>query len=154
MFAKKSDNGIDADSQPQQSPQAEPQQIIRQESSQQIVSRTADGSIGSIIGSDLKIRGQQISIESSGLLTVDGEMDADLFCKQLVVGEQAQITGTVAADNVAVFGSVNGTIKGLSVNLHSTANVDGDIFHEELAVEAGAVFNGQCSKLPDENTQN
>ena len=46
-----------------------------------------------------------------------------------------------------VSGSINGPIEGNAVILASTASVNGDIVHKTLSVEAGAQFEGHCSRL-------
>ena len=104
---------------------------------------------GSVIGNDLSITGEQIRIASKGKLTVDGEIDADLHCVDLVVGQQARVTGTIAAENISVFGRVTGTIRGNRVELNSSAVVNGDIYHRKMAMQEGAAFDGRSSMIAD-----
>lgn len=103
----------------------------------------------SVIGSDLIIKGQQITIISKGSLQIDGEIRGDVHSAELVVGEQAQIVGTIAAENVSIFGHVVGAIRGLNVALHSSARVEGDVYHQSLTVEEGAVFDGGSRRPKD-----
>lgn len=103
----------------------------------------------SVIGSDLTIEGQQITIRCKGSLRVNGKIQADVHSMQLVVGEEAVVTGQVAADAVNVFGRVNGAILGARVVLHSSAVVEGDIHSEVLGIEQGAAFDGRSRKVKD-----
>ena len=57
---------------------------------------------GSVIGSDLSIEGQAVTIKGS--LRVNGHMQAELHCGELLVGEQALIVGSIVAERVVVSG--------------------------------------------------
>ncbi len=103
----------------------------------------------SVIGSDLTIEGQSITIRCRGSLRVNGTIQADVHSMQVVVGEQASIHGAVAADTVNVFGRVSGAILGSRVVLHPTASVEGDIHSQVLSIEQGASFDGRSRKVTD-----
>ena len=115
----------------------------------------ADGNYGavassepeSIIGNDLSIEGQSITIRCQGSLRVNGNIQADLHSKKLSVGETATITGSITASEVAVFGRVEGSIYGSLVTLHRTAHVEGDIHSQSLSIESGASFDGRSRKV-------
>lgn len=103
----------------------------------------------SIIGNDLAIEGQSITIRCQGSLRVNGNIQADLHGKRIVVGEEAVIRGSIAAEEVVVLGQVNGEILGASVVLHSSADVEGDIHSQHLSLERGASFNGRSRRVTD-----
>jgi cytoskeletal protein CcmA (bactofilin family) len=103
----------------------------------------------SIIGSDLSIEGQGITIRCQGLLTVNGEIQADVHSRQLEVGREAMVNGSVSAENVEVRGRVKGAIHGARVVLHETAEVDGDIHSQFLTIQQGASFDGRSRKVHD-----
>jgi cytoskeletal protein CcmA (bactofilin family) len=109
--------------------------------------RLADGA--SVIGSDLVIEGPSITMRCKGSLRIDGTIEANLHCAELVIGEQAVIVGSIAANKVAVSGRVNGAIFGDNVVLHSKAHVEGDISSCSLAIEQGATFDGRARKVTD-----
>ena len=111
------------------------------------VNKLADGA--SIIGSDLVIEGPSITMRCKGSLRIDGTIEANLHCAELVIGEQAVIVGSIAANKVAVSGRVNGAIFGDNVVLHSKAHVEGDISSCSLAIEQGATFDGRARKVTD-----
>lgn len=103
----------------------------------------------SVIGNDLSIEGQSITIRCKGSLRVNGNIQADLHSRQITVGEDAQIQGSIAADTVDVFGRVSGAILGARVVLHRTALVEGDIHSRSLSIEDGASFDGRSRKVTD-----
>jgi cytoskeletal protein CcmA (bactofilin family) len=100
----------------------------------------------SIIGNDLTIMGNMVS---KGEIQVDGEVQGDINCVQLVVGERAKITGGVVAEDVVVRGHVMGSIRGMRVTLQSSSHVEGDIYHQSLAIEQGAYFEGKSRRAED-----
>lgn len=103
----------------------------------------------SVIGSDLSIEGQSITIRCQGLLTVNGDINADVHSKQLDVGREGNIAGSVSAENVEVHGRVKGAIHGARVVLHPTADVEGDIHTQFLTIQEGASFDGRSRKVHD-----
>lgn len=103
----------------------------------------------SVIGKDMSIEGQMITVRCKGSLRVNGTIEADLHCVELVVGEKALIRGSIAADKVRVFGRVNGAILGANVVLHPSAQVEGDIHSQQLTIEQGATFDGRSRKVSD-----
>lgn len=108
---------------------------------------TASMSPESVIGNDLTIEGQTITIRCKGSLRINGNIQADLHSRTLEVGKEAQIQGAIAADTVNVYGRVSGAILGAKVVLHSSAEVEGDIHSEFLSVEQGATFDGRSRKV-------
>jgi len=110
---------------------------------------TAVDTTQSVIGNDLSIEGHQITIRCKGSLKVLGNIQADLHSRQLEVGKEASIEGAIAAENVDVFGRVNGAIMGTHVVLHAGAEVEGDIHSHLLSIEQGAVFDGRSRRVRD-----
>ena len=52
----------------------------------------------------------------------------------------------MSAEEVECHGRVIGSITARQIRLSSTAHVDGDITHEQLAMENGAFFQGRSLK--------
>ena len=61
----------------------------------------------------------------------------------LLLGDKSQVRGGVAAEDVVVRGHIVGSIRGLRVTLQAQCHVEGDIFHQSLALEQGAYFEGK-----------
>lgn len=88
---------------------------------------------------------------SKGEVVVDGEVQGDISCAHLTVGQTARITGGIVAEDVVVRGHVMGSIRGNRVNLQASSRVEGDIFHQSLSIEQGAMFEGRSRRAsPDE----
>ena len=100
----------------------------------------------SVIGTDLTITG---SLQSQGEVTVEGEIQGDIQCASLLVGDTAKITGNVVAEDVVVRGHVQGSIRGSRVTLQSSSHVEGDVYHKSIAIEQGAFFEGKSRRSED-----
>ncbi|MDA8230758.1 MAG: polymer-forming cytoskeletal protein [Magnetospirillum sp.] len=99
------------------------------------------GGVLSVIGPDVRIVGD---ILSQGELHVDGQVEGDITCTTLVVGEGARISGEVTAEHTKIFGELKGKINAAVVTIARSARVLGDVAHEVLEIEAGAFVEGQC----------
>lgn len=103
----------------------------------------------SVIGTDLTIIGEKITIISQNKLQIDGDIRGDVNGKQVVIGEDGSVVGTVSAESIEVRGGVRGAIRAISVTLHPSAQVEGDIFHQTLAISEGAMFDGRVRRPKD-----
>lgn len=106
----------------------------------------------SVIGNDLSIEGHTITIRCKGSLRVNGNIQANLHSRRLIVGEAARISGTISAEDIAVHGRVEGSISGAVVRLQETAIVDGDIQAHRLSIDTGARFEGRSQWVDDPRT--
>lgn len=103
----------------------------------------------SVIGTDLTILGEKITIISQNKLQIDGDVRGDVNGKQIIIGEEGSVIGTVCADQIEVRGGVRGAIKAQTVLLHPTSVVEGDIFHQTLSISEGAQFDGRVRRARD-----
>lgn len=103
----------------------------------------------SVIGNDLSIEGEAITIRCKGTLKVLGNIQADLHSREIEVGKEAVIEGAIAAETVDVYGRVSGAIMGKNVVLHAGAEVEGDIHSHLLSIEQGAAFDGRSRRVKD-----
>ena len=99
--------------------------------------------VPSIIGEDLTITG---NVTSKGEIQVDGEIQGDIHCNSLLLGDKSQVRGEVVAEEIVVRGRLVGSIKGLRITLQGPSHVEGDIFHQSLAIEPGAYFEGKSRR--------
>jgi cytoskeletal protein CcmA (bactofilin family) len=109
-----------------------------------LVARTGSTPV-SCIGSGMSIVG---NVECSGPAQVFGRIEGELRASDLVIGEGAQIQGSVVAQEVTVSGTVKGTIRAVRVILQG-GNVEGDIFNRSLSIDENSVFEGASRR--DEN---
>jgi cytoskeletal protein CcmA (bactofilin family) len=113
-------------------------------------SATASKMVPSIIGEDLSITG---NVNSKGEIQVDGEIQGDIHCGSLLLGDKSQVIGGVMAEDIVVRGRVVGSIRGLRVTLQAQSHVEGDIFHQSLAIEQGAYFEGKSRRSDNPLTE-
>ena len=103
----------------------------------------------SVIGRDLTILGDKITIVSQNKLQVDGDVRGDVYGKQVVITTDGSVVGLVRAEKIEVHGQVSGSICAVTVMLHASAKVDGDIMHQTLALAEGAQFEGRVRRSDD-----
>ena len=98
----------------------------------------------SVIGNSLTLEG---GVTGEGELQVDGVVRGDVRVGKVAVGENGHIEGSVIAEVVECRGRIIGSITAKQIRLFGTAHVDGDITHEQLAMETGAFFQGRSLKF-------
>ena len=96
-----------------------------------------------VIDASLVITG---NLQSERDVQLDGELNGDIHCSQLIISRDATLNGNVVADEVVVRGRVKGVIRAGQVMLQDTARVDSEIFHKSLIVEEGACFDGESHR--------
>jgi cytoskeletal protein CcmA (bactofilin family) len=99
-----------------------------------------------IISSALYIKG---TVSSEGEIQVEGRIHGDVRCKSLILSESAELNGNAIAEEVMVKGRLVGCIKARRARLECKCRVEGDIFHQELAVAEGAFFEGMSQPCID-----
>ena len=100
----------------------------------------------STIGEELTITGH---VTSKGEIHLDGKVQGDIHCASLVLGEGSRLEGNVIAEEVVIGGDLIGSIRALRVTLQSRSHVEGDLFHQSLAIEKGAYFDGKSRPSED-----
>jgi cytoskeletal protein CcmA (bactofilin family) len=100
----------------------------------------------SVIGADLVIQG---NLTSKGEVQIEGEVQGDIFGTHIVIGERARVTGGIIAEECVIRGHLLGTVRGRRVLLQSSSHVEGDIYHQTMAIEQGAFFEGKSRRTDD-----
>lgn len=106
-------------------------------------SKGAKPSMPSIVSEGLHVTGNLIS---DGDVQIDGIIEGDVKGRNLTVGSNGQVVGKIVAHEVVINGTVTGEVAAKTVMITRTANVEGDLVHEILSVEAGAVFEGRSKR--------
>lgn len=104
----------------------------------------------STIGEDLTVTG---NVTSKGEIHLEGNVNGDVRCVSLVLGETAEVRGNVVAEDVVIRGRLVGSVRALSVSLQATSHVEGDVIHKTLTIEQGAYFEGKSSRAEDPLSQ-
>ncbi|MFZ5668023.1 MAG: bactofilin family protein [Pseudomonadota bacterium] len=100
--------------------------------------------VASLISDGITIEG---GVTGDGELQIDGVVRGDVRVARLTVGDTGHIEGSVFAEATEIRGRVVGSVTAKQVRLYGTAYVDGDITHEQLAMETGAFFQGRSLKF-------
>jgi len=100
--------------------------------------------VASVIADDMTLEG---GVSSEGELHVDGVVRGDIRIGKLTLGETGHIEGNVYAETVEARGRIVGSVTAKVVRLFATAYIDGDVTHEQLAMETGAFFQGRAQKF-------
>jgi cytoskeletal protein CcmA (bactofilin family) len=106
--------------------------------------------VASVIGKDMTVEG---GMTGEGELQVDGMVRGDIKVNRLTIGETGQVEGTVSAELAEIRGKIVGSVTAKQIRLFATAHVDGDITHEQLAMETGASFQGRSLKFQRQQSQ-
>jgi cytoskeletal protein CcmA (bactofilin family) len=111
---------------------------------------------GSIIGSDLEIFGSLLATKS---LRIDGTVVGNIKTKAgadvcIALGKTGLVQGNISGVRVLVAGRVEGNVLATErVELHSGADVHGDIIYAQIGIEQGARLSGLLSKIINEDEQ-
>jgi len=111
---------------------------------------TTNAAIRSCIGSDMSIVGK---IDCNGPAQVLGRIKGELRAADLLIGDGAQIEGSVIAQDVTVCGRVKGTIRAVRVKLQDGGAVEGDIFHRSLSIDENSLFEGSSRRVENPTDQ-
>lgn len=100
-----------------------------------------------IISNTTKIIG---NILDGDVIHIDGKLEGDICCKELIVGAGGQVKGNVKAKSLELYGELNGSIKVDNLFIAGSAKFVGDSVYKTIAIEPGAVLVGNCAKSQDE----
>ncbi len=107
--------------------------------------------IESFIGAETIFQG---TISTKGSLRIDGQWEGgNINAQGVIIGETGVVKGNLTAQSVIVGGKVAGNIHASEIlEIHSKAEVKGDIKTAHLSIADGATFEGNCSMLREEET--
>jgi cytoskeletal protein CcmA (bactofilin family) len=113
------------------------------------VARSGGSGNLSFLGSDVTITG---NIGGDGNLHIDGRVDGDVQCGQLIIGQSGQVNGNVTADQAKIAGSINGTVSAQTLTIEASARITGDLSYDSVSVETGAQVEGRVKRLTREDS--
>lgn len=103
--------------------------------------RGSSGPVPGIISEGTRIKG---NITSNGILHIDGKVEGDINCDELIIGIKGNVLGTVTANNLMLYGTLQGMASVNELFIAKTAKLMGDAAHNTIAVEPGAYIDGRC----------
>lgn len=94
-------------------------------------------------------------ITTNGEIRIDGELKGNLEAKgKVVIGITGKVNGQITCKNCDVQGFLEGKADVAHLlSLKSTSKVMGDIVTQQLGIEPGARFNGNCKMNGSEAVQ-
>ena len=94
-----------------------------------------------IIGEGATIKGE---IKEENQITIQGNVDGDIECKDLIVGKTGSIKGKIKADTLYVEGSIEGDINIRELlKLMSSSYVSGKVHYGSLQINEGGKLIGE-----------
>jgi len=112
------------------------------------LNRGANGPVPSIISRSTKINGD---ITSDSLVHIDGTVDGDVTCEELIIGTRGVVNGTAKAKSMQLFGTLNGSAFVDTLFIAKTAKMTGDATHDSIAIEPGAYIDGRCIRKAEQH---
>jgi cytoskeletal protein CcmA (bactofilin family) len=103
----------------------------------------------SVFGSDLIILGDRITIVSQSKLLIEGRIRGDVHAREVVINKEGSVTGEIWAEQIDVLGEVRGSLIAVTLRLHDSAKVNGDVMHQKLSIAEGAEFDGEVQLIKD-----
>ncbi|MDC3107702.1 polymer-forming cytoskeletal protein [Paracoccaceae bacterium] len=97
----------------------------------------------SLLGKEIKIIGE---VTSRGAVQLDGVLEGEITASKLVIEKSAKVIGSVTSEDLVIKGRIIGPVFGKKVRFGSSARVEGDTFHETIAIEDGAYYEGSIKR--------
>lgn len=107
--------------------------------------------ITTIIGENFQLNGE---LSGSEVIRIDGKVIGNVkVTRGVILGENSLVTGDIETNSAIIYGTVNGNIKTLQLEIKKTGQVNGDIKTETLEVELGAQYNGKLEMKQQINNE-
>ena len=111
------------------------------------MSRGSNTPVPSIISFGTKIKGH---ILSGDVIHIDGNLEGNVMCEELIIGSRGHVYGQVKAKNLNIYGLLQGSAESENVIIAKGARVTGDVLYSTIAIEPGALIEGRCVKAAKE----
>ncbi|MBO5443661.1 MAG: polymer-forming cytoskeletal protein [Alphaproteobacteria bacterium] len=99
--------------------------------------------VPSIISENTQVKGDIIS---NGIIHIDGRVEGDVTCDELVIGIKGAVIGSVNVTNLHLYGVLQGKATVDKLFVSKTAKLLGDATHNSIAIEPGAYIDGHCMR--------
>jgi cytoskeletal protein CcmA (bactofilin family) len=97
----------------------------------------------SFVGPELVVSGD---VSTQAQLHVDGRIDGNVRCAQLIQGVAGIIAGNIDADEARLAGTVEGTVIARTLIIEASAKIMGDVAYETVSIDAGAHIEGRLAR--------
>ncbi len=102
---------------------------------------TTGAPVPTIVSENTKITGD---IMSDGIIHVDGAVEGDISCDELIIGVKGSVVGAVTANSLQLYGALKGKAVTDNLFVAKSAKLLGDAIHNTIAIEPGAYIDGHC----------
>lgn len=101
-----------------------------------------------VIGSDIKIVG---SIEASADLMIEGNVEGDVRCRNLILGEHGTIKGKIFSERARVAGNIDGSIETGDLAIEASGVLSGEATYSRVKIATGGIIEGnlKCKREPE-----
>ena len=107
---------------------------------------TTGAPVPSIVSENTKIIG---NILSDGIIHVDGHVEGDVSCDELIIGIKGSVSGAITTNNLQLYGTLKGKALVDNLFIAKSAKLVGDAVHNTIAIEPGAYIDGRCMRQGD-----
>ena len=94
----------------------------------------------SVFGPDVVVTG---NVSASVDIHVEGRIEGDITCANLVQGSESLIKGAIVAESARLSGTVEGSIIAHDLTILATARITGDVTYDSLTIEQGSQVDGR-----------
>lgn len=96
-----------------------------------------------VIGPDIRITG---NLEACGDLKIEGNVEGDVRCRRLIVGDGGAIKGRVYSEQARISGTINGSIEAAGLAIEAGGVVTGEATYGRLKITTGGVIDGKIRR--------
>ena len=108
------------------------------------LSRNTSGvPVPTIVSEGSTVKGDIIS---EGIIHIDGRVEGDITCEELVVGLKGGVSGSVNTKTLHLYGMLQGKASVDKLFIAKSAKLIGDVTHNSIAIEPGAYIDGHCMR--------
>jgi len=102
---------------------------------------TNDVPVPTIVSEGSNVKG---NIISDGVVHIDGRVDGDVSCAELVIGLKGSVYGVIKTQTLHLYGTLQGKASVDKMFIAKTAKLVGEVAHNSIAIEPGAYIDGRC----------
>lgn len=99
--------------------------------------------ISTIIGEGYIFTGE---LRGTSVIRIEGTVVGNIHVEGgVVLGEKGKIEGDINTRSAIIYGTINGNVKTIQLEIKKTGLVNGDISTDSLEIELGAQYNGKLN---------
>ncbi|HVZ97949.1 MAG TPA: polymer-forming cytoskeletal protein [Chitinophagaceae bacterium] len=105
--------------------------------------------ISTLIGEGFVFTGE---IRGTTAIRIEGKVIGNVNVESgVILGEKADVEGDIYTKSAIIYGTVNGNVKTMHLEIKNSGKVTGDIATDTLEIELGAQYNGKLNMKKQEH---